>query len=64
MRAYRWRKNDVNDERYRARTVDRLRGLASTEVVGRSSESSEIRARVERLKAETQPEPAQHRGMA
>ena len=63
MRAYWSRKNDENDERYRARTVDRLRGLASTEVVGRSSESSEIRARVERLKAETQPEPAQHPGM-
>ena len=64
MRAFRSRKNLENDERYRARTVDRLRGLASTEVAGRSSEPAEIRARVERLMVESQPDPAQHRGTA
>ena len=64
MRAFWSRKKDEDHERYRARTVDRLRGLASTEVDGRSSEPAEIRARVERLKAESQPDPAQHRGTA
>lgn len=60
MRAFWSRKNDENDERYRARTVDRIRGLASTDIDGRSSEPGEIRARVERLKAESQPDSAQH----
>jgi hypothetical protein len=60
MRAFWARRNDENNERYRARTVDRLRGLASTDVAGRSAEPGEIRARVERLKAETEHDPAQH----
>ena len=64
MRAFWPRRNDENDERYRARTVGRLRGLASTEVVGRPSDSAGIRTRVERLKAESQPGPVQHRGTA
>ena len=64
MRAFWSAKKEENNERYRARTVDRLRGLGSNEVDGRSSEPAEIRARVERLKAEIQPDPAQHRGTA
>lgn len=64
MRAFWSRKNDENDERYRARTVDRLRGLASTDVGGRTSEPAQMRARVERLKAETKPDAATHRGSA
>ena len=64
MRAFWSRKKEENDERYRARTVDRLRGLGSNEVAGRSTEPTAIRARVERLKAESQPDPAQHRGTA
>lgn len=64
MRAFWSRKNQEHDERYRARTVDRLRGLASNDVDGRSSEPAEIRARVERLKAKTQPDTASQQGTA
>ena len=64
MRAFWSRRNDEHDERYRARTVDRLRGRASTDVDGRSTEPTQIRARVERLKAETKPDSARHRGSA
>jgi hypothetical protein len=61
MRALWSRKNDENDERYSARTVDRLRGLASTDVRGRSSATpNDIRARVERLKAETEADTARN----
>ena len=60
MRVFWARKNHENDERYRARTVDRLRGLASNDVAGRSAEPDEIRARLERLKTETEHDPAQH----
>lgn len=64
MRALWSRKIDENAERYRARTSDRLRGLASTEIVGRPAEPSGVRARVERLKAETEPDREQQREMA
>ena len=62
MRALWSRKNDEDVERYRARTVDRLRGLTSSDVDDRSPAPSEFRARVERLMAETQPEPQQQSG--
>lgn len=63
MRAFWSRKNDEDAERYRARTVDRLRGLSSTDVVeGGSVSPEDIRARIERLKADTEVDGVQHGG--
>ncbi len=56
MRALWSRKHDEDYERYRARTVDRLRGLASTDLDDDATEPDQIRARIERLKAELEPE--------
>jgi len=56
MRALWSRKHDEDYERYRARTVDRLRGLASTDLDDDATEPDQIRARIEHLKAELEPE--------
>lgn len=56
MRALWPRKHNEDHERYQARTVDRLRGLASAELDGNATETDQIRARIERLKAELEPE--------
>lgn len=65
MRAIWSSKNDEDAERYRARTVDRLRGLASSDIVeGGSVPPEGIQARIERLKAELEPDPLGTRGEA
>ena len=64
MPAWWSRKNDENDERYRARTADRLMGLTSSDVDDRSPAPTEFRARVERLMAESHPESQQSSGTA
>lgn len=57
MRTFWSRKNDENAERYRERTVGRLRGLTSIEVKEDSSRADQIRARIERMNAEISNEP-------
>jgi len=58
------RKSDEDYERYRKRTADRLRGLASTDLDGRDAEPDQIRARIERLKAQLEPDARHSRGTA
>jgi hypothetical protein len=63
MRAFWSRRNDEEAERYRARTVDRLRGLASTEDVDDGSVLPEdLRARIDRLTADTELDATQQQG--
>ena len=63
MRVFWSRRNDEDAERYRARTVDRLRGLATADVVeGGSALPEDIRARIERLKSDREVDATQHEG--
>jgi len=64
MRALWSRKHDEDHERYQARTVDRLRGLASADLGESATEPDLIRARIERLKAELEPEALRPRATA
>ena len=64
MRALRSRRHDEDLERYQARTVDRLRGLASADLDESATEPDLIRARIERLKAELEPEALRPRATA
>lgn len=65
MRAIWSPKADEDAERYRARTVERLRGLASSDIVDGGSVLPEgIQARIERLKAELEPDSLGTRGAA
>ncbi len=57
MRTFWSKKNDEDAERYRERTVGRLRGLASIEVKEDSSQADQIRARIERMTTEMANEP-------
>ena len=58
MRTLWSKKNDEDAERYRERTVGRLRGLTKVEVKEGSSQADQIRARIERMSAEVANEPA------
>lgn len=61
MRVFWPRRNDEDAERYRARTVDRLRGLATADVAeGGSALTEDIRARIERLKSDMAVDATQH----
>jgi hypothetical protein len=52
MRTFWSKKNDEDAARYQERTVGRLRSLAKTDVKEDSSQIDQIRARIERMKAE------------
>lgn len=59
MRAFWSRKNDEDEERYRQRTVGRIRGLATPNPGGDATEPDQIRARIDRMMhdVERQPNP-------
>lgn len=57
MRAFWSRKNDEDDERYRQRTVGRIRGLATANPSVGSAEPDHIRARLDRIMREVEHEP-------
>lgn len=57
MRTFWSRKNDEDDERYRERTVGRIRGLATANPSAESAEPDHIRARLDRIMREVEREP-------
>lgn len=57
MRTFWSKKNDEDAERYRERTVGRLRGLTKTEVKEDFSQADQIRTRIERMTTEMASEP-------
>jgi hypothetical protein len=57
MRAFWSRKNDEDEERYRQRTVGRIRGLATPSPDADPAETDRIRARIERMTREIDRTP-------
>jgi hypothetical protein len=64
MRAFWSRKNDEDEERYRQRTVGRIRGLATPNPGGDPTEPDQIRARIERITREIDRAPDAARNSA
>ncbi len=64
MRAFWSRKNDEEAERYRQRTVGRLRGLSVASSSKDPAEPDQIRARIDRMMRDVEREPSPGTGSA